>query len=92
MIRSLSTAIQTIGRAARNAEGMVILYADTVTRSMRSAMDETERRRKIQDDYNKAHGIVPPMRSSICPATGRTSTLGSSRPVGRMTCSTIWSA
>ena len=51
--------IQTIGRAARNADGMVILYADTVTRSMRSAMDETERRRKLQDDFNKAHGIVP---------------------------------
>ena len=58
-LRSETSLIQTIGRAARNAEGMVILYADTVTRSMRSAMDETERRRKIQDDYNKAHGIVP---------------------------------
>ena len=46
-------------RSARNADGMVILYADTVTRSMRSAMDETERRRKLQDDFNKAHGIVP---------------------------------
>ena len=58
-LRSETSLIQTIGRAARNAEGMVILYADTVTRSMRSAMDETERRRKIQDDFNKAHGIVP---------------------------------
>ncbi len=58
-LRSETSLIQTIGRAARNAEGMVILYADTITRSMRSAMDETERRRKIQDDYNKAHGIVP---------------------------------
>ena len=58
-LRSETSLIQTIGRAARNADGMVILYADTVTRSMRSAMDETERRRKIQDDYNKAHGIVP---------------------------------
>jgi len=58
-LRSETSLIQTIGRAARNADGMVILYADTVTRSMRSAMDETERRRKLQDDFNKAHGIVP---------------------------------
>ncbi len=58
-LRSETSLIQTIGRAARNADGMVILYADTVTRSMKAAMDETERRRKIQDDYNKAHGIVP---------------------------------
>ena len=58
-LRSETSLIQTIGRAARNAEGRVILYADTVTRSMRAAMDETERRRKIQDDFNKEHGIVP---------------------------------
>ena len=58
-LRSETSLIQTIGRAARNAEGMVILYADTVTRSMRSAMDETERRRKLQDTFNRAHGIVP---------------------------------
>ena len=58
-LRSETSLIQTIGRAARNAEGMVILYADTITPSMRAAMDETERRRKIQDDYNRAHGIVP---------------------------------
>ena len=58
-LRSETSLIQTIGRAARNAEGLVILYADTVTPSMRSAMDETDRRRKLQDDFNRAHGIVP---------------------------------
>jgi excinuclease ABC subunit B len=58
-LRSETSLIQTIGRAARNAEGLVILYADAVTPSMRAAMDETERRRGIQDTYNQAHGIVP---------------------------------
>ncbi len=58
-LRSETSLIQTIGRAARNAEGLVIMYADEITPSMRSAMDETERRRKIQSDYNAAHGIVP---------------------------------
>ena len=58
-LRSETSLIQTIGRAARNADGMVILYADTITRSMRAAMDETERRRTMQDEFNKAHGIVP---------------------------------
>ena len=58
-LRSETSLIQTIGRAARNADGLVVLYADTVTPSMRRAMDETERRRQIQDDYNKAHGIIP---------------------------------
>lgn len=58
-LRSETSLIQTIGRAARNAHGKVILYADEVTNSMKIAMEETLRRRKIQMDYNKKHGIVP---------------------------------
>jgi len=58
-LRSERSLIQTIGRAARNASGQVIMYADELTDSMRNAIKETNRRRKIQQEYNEKHGIVP---------------------------------
>jgi excinuclease ABC subunit B len=58
-LRSARSLIQTMGRAARNLNGRVILYADTVTGSMRAAMDETDRRRIVQEEFNREHGIVP---------------------------------
>ena len=58
-LRSETSLIQTIGRAARNEHGMVVLYADSITPSMKRAMDETERRRALQDAFNKAHDITP---------------------------------
>ena len=58
-LRSESALIQTVGRAARHEQGRVIMYADTITRSMKATLDETERRRKIQTDYNEKHGITP---------------------------------
>lgn len=70
-LRSETSLIQTIGRAARNAGGRVILYADSVTNAMDAALQETERRRNIQRAYNEAHGIVPQDHRQICSGSDR---------------------
>jgi excinuclease ABC subunit B len=75
-LRSTRSLIQTMGRAARHEEGKVILYADHVTPSMRQAMDETRRRRRLQEAHNRAHGIRPEtirkaVRPSLLPSASR---------------------
>jgi excinuclease ABC subunit B len=79
-LRSEGALIQTMGRAARHIDGHVIMYADTITSSMRAAMDETRRRRQIQEEYNQQHGITPQgIRKAIKDITERVQTVAETR-------------
>ncbi|MBN1176094.1 MAG: excinuclease ABC subunit UvrB [Dehalococcoidales bacterium] len=79
-LRSKGALIQVMGRAARHVDGQVIMYADNVTRSMREAIDETERRRKIQEDFNREHGITPQgIRKAVRDITERVKAVAETR-------------